>query len=148
MRKQFIPYEQALALKELGFEEKCFGKYYYIREHEVYDPRKREDFMFGDNNRIILRDNPCNYGYDANEITICVAPLWQQAFDWFREKHNILGNVYANASGYLFEWHDAEGGTHRGDSDFDGPNDGGVWDTYQEAREALLIRLISIIKKS
>jgi hypothetical protein len=25
MEKEFIPYEQALALKELGFDEKCFA---------------------------------------------------------------------------------------------------------------------------
>ncbi len=89
MEKEFIPYEEALALKELGYDEKYFGKYYYIREHEVYDPRKREDFMFGDNNRIILRDTPHNYGYDPNEITVCFAPLYQQAFRWFREKYNL-----------------------------------------------------------
>ena len=29
MEKEFIPYEQTLALKELGFDEPCFGKFYY-----------------------------------------------------------------------------------------------------------------------
>ena len=28
MEKEFIPYEQALALKELGFDEECLGTYY------------------------------------------------------------------------------------------------------------------------
>jgi hypothetical protein len=27
IEKEFIPYEQALALKELGFDEPCFGSY-------------------------------------------------------------------------------------------------------------------------
>ena len=27
MKKEFVPYEPALALKELGFDEPCFGKY-------------------------------------------------------------------------------------------------------------------------
>jgi hypothetical protein len=27
MNKEFVPYEQALALKELGFNEPCFGNY-------------------------------------------------------------------------------------------------------------------------
>ena len=27
MREQFIPYEQALNLKELGFDEPCFATY-------------------------------------------------------------------------------------------------------------------------
>jgi hypothetical protein len=28
MEKEFVPYEQALALKELGFDEPCFAIYY------------------------------------------------------------------------------------------------------------------------
>jgi hypothetical protein len=87
MKKEFVPCEQASALKELGFKEKCFGKYYYIIEHEVYDSRKGEDRKFGDNNRIILRDTPYSHSYDENEVTVCVAPIWQQAFKWFREKY-------------------------------------------------------------
>ena len=89
MEKEFVPYEQALELNYLGFEEKCFGKYYYIREHKAYNSRKGEDVIFGDNNRIILRDTPYSHSYDENEITVCVAPLWQQAFKWILEKHSI-----------------------------------------------------------
>ena len=29
MNKEFITYEQALALKELGFDEPCLGWYWY-----------------------------------------------------------------------------------------------------------------------
>lgn len=32
MQKEFIPYEQALALKELGFDKPCFG--YYVETKE------------------------------------------------------------------------------------------------------------------
>jgi hypothetical protein len=28
MKNEFIPYEQSLELKELGFDEPCFGKIY------------------------------------------------------------------------------------------------------------------------
>ena len=66
---------------------------------------------------------------------------------WFREKYNILATIYSNASGYLYEWHDAVGGTHRGWSEYEGPNDGGVWDTYQEAELACLIKLIEICRE-
>ena len=66
---------------------------------------------------------------------------------WFREKYNILATIYSNASGYLYEWHDAVGGTHRGWSEYEGPNDSGVWDTYEEAELACLIKLIEIVKK-
>ena len=35
MEKEFIPYEQALALKELGFDEPCFGYYYASDKKEI-----------------------------------------------------------------------------------------------------------------
>lgn len=67
------------------------------------------------------------------------------AFRWFREKYNTLATIYSNASGYLYEWHDAIGGTQRGWSEYEGPNDSGVWDTYEEAELECLKRLIEIV---
>jgi hypothetical protein len=69
------------------------------------------------------------------------------AFRWFREKYNLLATVYSNASGYLYEWSDSVGGTHRGWSNYEGPNDSGVWDTYEEAELACLKKLIEIVKE-
>jgi hypothetical protein len=37
--------------------------------------------------------------------------------------------------------HDTEGMTHRLD-EYDGPNDGGCWDTYEEAQLRVLKKLI------
>jgi hypothetical protein len=64
MNKEFIPYEQALELKELGFDEPC----YY-------------DYNFG--------------GEITNKwsIGLIPAPLYQQAFRWFREKYNLICGV-------------------------------------------------------
>lgn len=111
MNKEFIPYDLALELKELGFDEPCMSS----------------------------RD--MNNGEGLIQL-----PLYQQAFRWFREKHNILATIYSNASGYLFEWHDAVGGKHRGWSKYEGPNNGFVWDVYEEAELACLKKLIEIIK--
>jgi hypothetical protein len=121
MKKDFIPYEQALALKGLGFGEPCYGWFDtgYLR-FGCYE----SEYVQG------LGDLP--------------APLYQQAFRWFREKHNILATVYSNASGYLYEWSDNVGGTHRGWSNDEGPNNGGVWDTYEEAELACLKKLIEL----
>jgi len=55
----FLPYEQALALKELGFDEDVL-EYYNTETKEFCDVMK--------------------------EIK---APLYQQAFRWFREKHDL-----------------------------------------------------------
>ena len=125
MKNEFIPYEQALALKELGFDEPCFGWFDtgYLRVGCF-----ESEYVQG------LGDLP--------------APLYQQAFRWFREKHNILATVYSNASGYLYEWSDNVGGTHRGWSNDEGPNNGGVWDTYEEAELACHKKLIELSTKT
>ncbi len=68
---EFIPYEQALALKELGFDEPCF---------RVYDNMKflQEESVM----------NTCEIECDCI-LERYLAPLYQQAFRWFREKYNI-----------------------------------------------------------
>ena len=123
MNKEFIPYEQALELKQLGFDETCFRYYTKHGYLDDYTP----------------------IGLSA--YFSCHAPLYQQAFRFFREKYNLLGTIYSNASGYLYEYHDAVGGTHRGWSEYEGPNDGGVWDTYEEAEHACLLKLIELAKQ-
>jgi len=131
LEKEFIPYDRALALKELGFEEECLA--YYDRLEDSKGAMKQV-FRLGTVNGIFTH--------------FTLAPLYQQAFKFFREKHNILANVYANASGFLYQWEDAVGGTHRGYSDFEGPNDSGVWDTYEEAELACIDKLIELIKEA
>jgi len=125
MKEEFVTYEQALALKELGFDEICIGAYFHPNLSEMKYPQ-----YFNSNTGLMM------------DVDSCTAPLKQQVFRWFREKHNILGVVYSNASGYLYEWHDNIGGTHRGWSEYEGPNDSGVWDTYEEAEDACIDKLI------
>ena len=117
MEKEFVPYELAVKLKELGFDEYVF-EWFNSETKDFCDVMK--------------------------EVK---APTFSQAFRWFREKYNILATIYSNASGYLYEWHDAVGGTHRGWSEYEGPNDGGVWDTYEEAELACLTKLIEIVEQ-
>ena len=76
MNKEFIPYEQALALKELGFDEPCFGWFRttllpsnfteYFLETELSLNEEFTDLINS------------NFTGDA-----CSAPLYQQAFRWF-----------------------------------------------------------------
>ena len=64
MEKEFVPYELALELKQLGFYELCFG----------YFDRK----------------DCCVLKIDAvYQNTNLSAPTYSQVFRWFREKHNI-----------------------------------------------------------
>lgn len=74
IESQFVYYETAKMLKQLGFDEPCF-KYYNILENLI------DVFNFN--------SNPNNIGNS------CSAPLWQQAEQWLWEKHKTWFKVHA-----------------------------------------------------
>ena len=138
MKTEFVTYEIALELKELGFDEPCL---------KVGNPNGHTMWKWievdGEPPTVNIND-VIQVHYDENWTQIST---YSQTFRWFRDTHNMLANVYSNASGFLFEYHDTIGGTHRYDSEFSGPNDGGCWDTYEEAELACLTKLIQIVKE-
>jgi hypothetical protein len=76
MEKEFVPYQQALELKELGFDEPCFGKFYH-NHLEIGGSWLNSEFN---------KDKK-----DGNIFTS--APLYQQVFKWFREKHSLFHSI-------------------------------------------------------
>jgi hypothetical protein len=119
MNKEFVPYEQALALKELGFDASIFGYYYTLNG---------KDWKFADDKQYDALDEFYNIG---SKFTIS-APLYQQAFRFFREKYNIHIRIekydetkwWANWGSWTSE----------------------VYEIYEEAELACLIKLIEIVK--
>ena len=89
MKNQFIPYQQALELKELGFDEECFD--YYIPNGKAISD------IFNNNFELKKYNSETNHIYGS--IGLVSRPLWQQAFNWFREKHNLCSWVYQTNSG-------------------------------------------------
>lgn len=116
MIKEFIPYEQALKLKELGFDELCFGWWNHINGNAA----KFYDYKCTNTELVELNSFSKN----------CTAPIWQQAFDWFREKHKLHYSILG------FEYWVAEkiGGFPTG-----------VAKSYEEARLECLKKLIEIV---
>ena len=79
MEKEFVPYELALRLNELGFDEKCIMHWW---------KGKLSYYQMGD-----------------FSPTHTSAPIYSQAFRWFREKYGLyswiqLHNGYINDSFY------------------------------------------------
>jgi len=70
MTKEFIPYEQALELKELGFDDKTLKSY--------------DTSVVILNGKYLLDD-----WYDVSSVNTVKAPLYQQAFRWFREMYGL-----------------------------------------------------------
>jgi hypothetical protein len=128
MNKEFVTYEQALALKELGFDEECF-KWYH--------------------NPDLLTDDELFLIYNNDNELFAFAPLKQQVFRWFREKYNLYSAVNVDQTtepkfAYCISsyWHDALSWG---------------WDTivfnsdlyyeYEEAENACIDKLIEIAKQ-
>ena len=120
IEKDFIPYEEALALKELGFNEPCFG--YFIAGQ-----------LFVTSDTV----------YNSLDIPVCKAPTFSQAFRWFRENHNLRCQI--NYIGGLINkttWWDISVIGHYN-------TDPKQWEMkyqpYEEAELACLKKLIEIV---
>jgi len=133
MNKEFIPYEQALALKKLGFKEECIA---YYQESTV--TKNKWVLMFAS-----------QFGEKANWWVTAplLCPLYQQAFRWFREKHELYHSIipyrstHDNYIGGTFhiEIRDSIGKDH---AEYD---DNEYF--YEEAELACLNKLIELVKQ-
>jgi hypothetical protein len=117
MNKEFIKYEEALALKELGFDEPCFG---------LYAPPSKTVFLH-------------HYGLLSAKEQI-LAPLYQQAVKFIRDKYNLCYAIdpyddgtydYTIFNPYITDEEDFEEGPYK---------------TYEEAELECLKKLIEIVK--
>ena len=115
----FVPYEIALELKELGFDEKCFG---------FYDLSYKCRLTFTSDQNF----------YEQQK---CSAPTFSQAFRFFREKYGlhyiICKNIQMDGYGYreviLIPYMEE--------------NENTIFKTYEEAELACLKKLIEIAKE-
>lgn len=64
---------------------------------------------------------------------------------WLRETKDLHIEIYRSAVGYGYVIVKANNGTWREDDDSRGPNDGGEWDTYEEALEAGIREALKLI---
>lgn len=129
MYRDFIPYEQALALKDLEFDEPCLS---------AYRNTDGEQLLMG-------FSMWKNFTIHDNHDGFAAAPLYQQAFRWFREKHKLFSKIeLEDVELNLFSYEilqDKKGKYNNElyiDMDFK---------TYEEAELACLIKLIEIQKE-
>lgn len=118
MEKEFIPYDLALELKELGFDEKCLS---YSTSNTDASGR--------------------------TWTSVIVAPLYQQAFRWFREKYNLFCEIQIDRTTdpkFFFDIYQYE---HFGNYKEIRIGEWYLYRTYEEAELACLEKLIEIVKK-
>jgi len=132
MNKEFIPYKQAVELKELGFDEPCLA---------FYDGKETNQVYYNS-----IRNGSGDYEpFKNNErLKWFGAPLYQQAFKWFREKHrlyhviNMFGDWDKPQYSYIVSGKTMGNPAH-------------MWyyedvDSYEKAELICLNKLIEIIK--
>jgi hypothetical protein len=121
MENLFVLYEQAIELKELGFDNPCFGYY-------------------GENQKLIWKSGYAPWTNSERNLVdnhFTAAPLKQQVFRWFRDEHNLKFHIRQdNWNNWCSVWilisneHERVRG----------------YSTYEEAEDACLDRLIQIAK--
>jgi len=121
MENEFVNYSEAVDLKELGFDEECISV--YITSNKEPYPMYR----------------PYTLKEQSDQL---LRPLYQQAFRWFRETHNIDSTVkelYKSTVkvGYYISIDQYKGFKYM--SDFDE-----YYKTYEEAELECLKKLIAI----
>ena len=132
MTKEFVTYNQALALKELGFDEPCLA---------FWNGKNTDTFYFNN-----IRDASGDYVpfQKHDRLKWFGAPLYQQAFRWFRDVHELEGVPQKADSFSWFKfciWKYTSNGKHRVNDAFDFEHK-----TYEEAESACLDKLIEIVK--
>ena len=78
MKNEFVPYDIALAMKELDFREECFGFY-----DDILNNNETEHRLFPIRTQTLT---------DKMLETLTPAPLYQQAFNYLIERANSIHN--------------------------------------------------------
>ncbi len=126
MEKDFISYQLALRMKALQFDYDCFA-FYQIEYHEDRPIMVDDDAQYRVSGLRTCKNSEIPEHYVS-------APLYQQAFRWFRDKYNVHIRIekydetkwWANWGSWTSE----------------------VYDSYEETELACLEKLIEIVEQS
>lgn len=125
MIEEFVTLETAKMLKEKGFNMYCSFTF-----------REDGNYYCSPTSYIANSSLPAN-NYSCPRLYI--------AQKWLRETKNLHISIIRNACGYSYDICKADNGTHIVEGVFKGPNDGGQWDTYEEALEAGIFEALKLI---
>ena len=142
MEREFVNYNQALKLKELGFDEPCFG-FYQLEYGEI------RPIMVDDDEQYRLTGyRTCKNSEIPKHYTS--APTFSQVFRWFRENHNLRGFIGFRPNIKQFDCHvydmSLSGKEYTEQRTMEEFNKDPKVGTYEEAELACLEKLIEIVE--
>ena len=130
IENEFIPYDQALELKELGCDEPCFA--FYGLSRDDYKTIRLS----------IFQNLKTDYLPDVHHLDVtCDAPLFQQTLRFFREKYMLSGEIYIFKNIWNFDIEDINNSMQLYTSDII------CYNSYEEAELACIWKLIEIAKE-
>jgi hypothetical protein len=158
MKKEFIPYELALRMKQLGFDEPCLAYYSILEiqrigEHNLHYTQRGKEILRENDWSWVYRNFPkfrkylkaehC-YKYSTNSSKlIASAPTYSQCFRWFREKYNLICRVSVTSYGCTLDEQEfyCVITSKYGTASYE------IFNTYEEAELDCLDKLIEIVKQ-
>ena len=156
MKKEFVPYEQSLALKELGFDEPCLT--YYFSDGAFNDAAEEDDTLYPGDPRFYSDTNSSLAECRENELKYKAisAPTFSQSFRFFREKYGLRNSItdfIDDETGIEWDYEIAiigtdldEKGNYEPLVDYSVDDETRKFKTYEEAELGCLIKLIEIVK--
>jgi hypothetical protein len=146
MEKEFVPYDMALRLKNLGFDEPCLAT--YVKSEFLGYPETTFCLSVKEN---IEAGHTKNSNHFIALPDCASAPTFSQAFRWFREKFGLLHElVSVQENSWLITIVDLNSksvnGVYMKRINLD-DIDENVPSTYEEAELACLDKLIEIAEK-
>jgi hypothetical protein len=119
--KDFVPYNFALRMKRIGFDEPCMGNYFHTKELRTYG---------GDISKI-----------KNSEYGSVTAPTFSQAFRWFREEYKLHNGIVPYYDYYYYLIKDFNNGEEYRSNDL-------TEFIYEKAELACLEKLLEIVEEN
>ena len=128
MEKEFVPYELAVKLKTLGYDEPCLCSWNFYT------------------NELNFNGQPSTFSSED----VIQLPTFSQAFRWFRENHNLRGFIGFRPNIKQFDCHvydmSLSGKEYTEQRTMEEFNKDPKVGTYEEAELACIEKLIEIVE--
>jgi hypothetical protein len=107
MDKEFVTYQQAVELKELGFNEDCMAMWaidYPLKDFDTKQIVQRINKITIPHPIVSVFEVNLENKLSKDGEHYALAPLKQQVFRWFREKYELLGYIDSSTEPYGIEY--------------------------------------------
>ena len=123
MTQEFVSYELSLEMKQIGFNEPCFGLFVSM------------------NNELLIKEMP-NQQESEQYFGGILAPTFSQCFRFFRDKYFIYCEICRYYDTWDYDIYDFKSGNEYIPKCFK------PFNTYEEAELAAIVKLIEIVKEN